>query len=79
MPIYTYECAACNAENDILVASVAARDQQQCPGCGSARLRRQLTTFAVGKASAAAPGCALQNSGRCPPGACASCPSQHMA
>jgi len=78
MPIYTYECAACNAENDILVASVAERDTQCCPNCGSKRLRRCLTTFAVGKAGAAQ-GCALQNTGRCPPGACASCPSQHLA
>jgi len=79
MPIYTYACAACNAENDILVAAVAARDHQHCPSCGSQRLRRQLTAFAVGKAGAAAHGCALQNTGRCPSGACASCPSQRMA
>jgi putative FmdB family regulatory protein len=79
MPIYTYECAACKAEPDILVASVAERDTQCCPSCGSKRLRWRLTTFAVGKAGAAAHGCALQNTGRCPSGACASCPSQRMA
>jgi putative FmdB family regulatory protein len=78
MPIYSYACAACGAENDLLVASVAERDTQCCPACGSKRLRRKLTTFAVGKASAAR-GCALQGSGQCPSGACASCPSQQFS
>ena len=53
MPIYEYRCTTCHERFDRLVTS-GERAQARCPRCGAKRVERLLSTFAVGKASAAA-------------------------
>ena len=76
MPIFSYRCNRCSAENDLLVARLDARDKQRCPACGSKDLTRLLAAFSVGK-TARAPQCAsscaaARRHGGCP--AAGTCP-----
>jgi putative FmdB family regulatory protein len=54
MPIYEYRCMTCHERFDALVRS-AERAKARCPQCGTTQVERLLSTFAVGKASTAAP------------------------
>jgi putative FmdB family regulatory protein len=54
MPIYEYRCTTCHERFESLVTS-AERVEARCPCCGTDRVERLLSTFAVGKASEAAP------------------------
>jgi putative FmdB family regulatory protein len=40
MPLYSYHCAKCDRESELLVAS---SDRPACPTCGSRRLRRLVS------------------------------------
>ena len=42
MPIYAFECAACGHAFDRL-QKLSDADPTQCPSCGQAQVRRQLT------------------------------------
>lgn len=42
MPIYAFECAACSHSFERL-QRLADADPTECPACGEARIRRQLT------------------------------------
>ncbi len=42
MPIYAFECAACGHHFDRL-QKLSDADPTQCPACGEAQVRRQLT------------------------------------
>ena len=42
MPIYAFECAACGHDFDRL-QKLSDPDPAQCPECGQAQVRRQLT------------------------------------
>ena len=42
MPIYAFECAACGHAFDRL-QKLSDADPAQCPACGQAQVRRQLT------------------------------------
>lgn len=42
MPIYAFECAACGHSFDRL-QKMSDADPAECPSCGEARVRRQLT------------------------------------
>lgn len=66
MPLYEYECTACEARFERLVA-MAEADRASCPRCGAAEARRLLSVIAGlgGRAEAPAPVCGQ--------GACASC------
>jgi putative FmdB family regulatory protein len=45
MPIYEFRCGACKREFEELVFR---RDEKvSCPGCGSSRVKRLLSGFAV--------------------------------
>jgi putative FmdB family regulatory protein len=71
MPIYEYVCADCRSKFEKLVRRWG--DAVDCPGCGSAAVEKQLSTFAVassGSASASsAEGCGMPEGG-CGAGAC---------
>jgi putative FmdB family regulatory protein len=60
MPIYEFRCTTCGTRYETLVAR-AERALRRCPRCGS-KAERLISTFAVGKAGAAAT----------PPGPCGS-------
>ncbi|NWG14953.1 MAG: zinc ribbon domain-containing protein [Acidobacteria bacterium] len=66
MPIYEYRCADCADRFDVLLRTMNA-DGVKCPSCGSTRVTRLVSTFAVShgltpcgsRASEAAPSCGL--------------------
>lgn len=72
MPIYEYHCAACGIEFEELT-SAANATKVTCQACGSRRVARLLSAFAVAsgskKAAAADPGpcgdCGSFERGRC--------------
>jgi putative FmdB family regulatory protein len=77
MPIYEYNCKACDAKYEKMRPMSAADDAAKCPSCGSPKTARALSVFAVaaeggaksspGGTSDAGPMC-----GRCGgPGPCA--------
>ena len=52
MPIYEYRCQACD---DLFEALVYASTKVVCPECGSARIEKPFSAFAVGGTAAAGP------------------------
>src|SRR4051794_31439113 len=52
MPIYEYRCAACNRRSSIFVRSMTTTIHPKCEHCGSTKLSRLMSKFAVRKASA---------------------------
>jgi putative FmdB family regulatory protein len=46
VPIYEFVCETCGALFEDLVRSYAAISEVRCPTCGSAALRRKVSTFA---------------------------------
>ena len=47
MPIYEYGCLACRKRSSIFVRSVNATVEAKCEHCGSTKVRRLLSRFAV--------------------------------
>jgi putative FmdB family regulatory protein len=47
MPIYEYECARCGRISSHVVLGARRRERIACPGCGSAKMRRVMSSFAV--------------------------------
>lgn len=61
MPIYEYRCETCSHPFEALVFG---SEQPSCPACGSQRLARRLSTFAVGHRAPGPAPCEAQ--GECP-------------
>lgn len=66
MPIFEYACVKCHHRFEKIVNGSAA---PECPACGSRRLERQLSVFAVG-AKGNGPAAKLADA---PVGACGAC------
>ena len=48
MPIFEYECGRCGrVSSHVVMGSSGRRERRGCPGCGSARMRRVMSSFAV--------------------------------
>ena len=47
MPIYEYRCLACKRRTSVFVRNVSSPVSAACEHCGSARLERVLSRFAV--------------------------------
>lgn len=47
MPIYEYRCAACKRRTSVFVRSVNSPVRATCEHCGSSKLTRMLSRFAV--------------------------------
>jgi len=48
MPIFEYECARCRLiSSHVVMGSARRRGRLECPDCGSNRLRRVMSSFAV--------------------------------
>jgi putative FmdB family regulatory protein len=47
MPIYEYRCLACKRRTSVFVRTVSAPARANCEHCGSARLSRMMSKFAV--------------------------------
>lgn len=69
MPLYEYECRACESRFERLV-SLAEADGAVCPSCGATEARRVPSVIGgmTGRMQAPAPPCAR---GACDQGACA--------
>jgi putative FmdB family regulatory protein len=68
MPTYEFVCEHCHRPFEDLVRSYAAIAEVRCPSCGSASLRRKVSTFAArvsgdGGSSAALSGAACSGGG----------------
>ncbi|HWN57629.1 MAG TPA: zinc ribbon domain-containing protein [Methylomirabilota bacterium] len=48
MPIFEYECARCTlVSSHVVIGSSRRRERPACPECGSSRLKRVMSSFAV--------------------------------
>ena len=47
MPIYEYRCLACKRRTSVFVRRISAPTRGKCEHCGSARLSRVMSKFAV--------------------------------
>lgn len=48
MPIFEYECARCGViSSHVVIGSSGRRARRDCPECGSGRMRRVMSSFAV--------------------------------
>lgn len=52
MPLYEYTCRDCGKTFEKLVASRERDAGLMCADCGSKRVRRLVSTFAIGRAGA---------------------------
>jgi putative FmdB family regulatory protein len=71
MPIYEYQCLACEADFEELVRSSEAAEIQ-CPRCKSQKVSRRLSVFAARDATTSSSLPASGSCGRCgdPRGSC---------
>lgn len=72
MPIYEYRCEKCGTQFEELTLSVPEDDRVNCRSCGSKKVSRLLSAFAVHTQSAPAPaeagpcgGCGAAQRGMC--------------
>src|SRR5712692_6208566 len=49
MPIFEYRCGECRRRFSLLVGVVAAGPEARCPRCGSERISRLISRFAVAR------------------------------
>jgi putative FmdB family regulatory protein len=49
MPLYEYRCEECRRRFSLLVGMTVEQPAQACPRCGSARLRKLISRFAVAR------------------------------
>ncbi len=47
MPIYEFECARCGRVSSHVMIGSERKERPACPQCGSARMRRVMSSFAV--------------------------------
>src|SRR5947209_6491120 len=47
MPIYEYRCASCRRRTSVFVRSATSAARPKCEHCGSAKLNRLVSKFAV--------------------------------
>ena len=53
MPIYEYECAKCHRRTSVLTMRISEKVDAVCQHCGSAKLARLMSRFAMPKSEAA--------------------------
>ncbi len=46
MPLFDYTCAVCGHRFTLLLGVVAETQQERCPACGGAEIRRLISRFA---------------------------------
>lgn len=69
MPIYSYRCRECQARFDLLVGVTSGSPELKCPGCGSRKIDKTLTSFSV-RAASSESSC---SNGTCTPVGCPTC------
>lgn len=76
MPLYDYKCAECETVFEELVRSSSEESELRCPKCGSAAVKRQISSFAMGTSSSAERGASSSSISGCSGGSCRSCSSR---
>lgn len=72
MPIYEFDCRACKKPFELMI-SFSRLGEARCPKCGSADVRRLMSTFAArtssgptnGNSGSSCTGCASRNCSAC--------------
>lgn len=74
MPMYEYECAACEHAFEEFARSMDEKSAPQCPHCKSRKVRRKMSVFAARQGGSPPPPAGGGGCGRCgdPQGPCAS-------
>ena len=49
MPVYEYYCAACHTIYNFRVLTFDSKKKPKCPDCGSKRLEKKISLFAISK------------------------------
>lgn len=76
MPIFEYKCNVCEKTTEVFFRNGAI---PECAHCGSKKLSKQISVFAVNKSSgesvppSCAAGCGGFNKGTCGSGMCGAC------
>jgi putative FmdB family regulatory protein len=52
MPIYEYRCEECDEGFELFVRSLSQQADPTCPTCGSRKVRKEISLFGLGRASA---------------------------
>jgi putative FmdB family regulatory protein len=75
MPLYEFQCDACNKPFEELFRSMTERRRPKCPACKSSRVHKKFSTFAMGSTSRAKSGGGGGGGGcgTCHGGSCATC------
>jgi putative FmdB family regulatory protein len=68
MPLYVFACADCGEPFDKLVRNPAAVAEVVCPSCGSAHVKKQVTSFAASFVGASSAASSYASSATCAPG-----------
>jgi putative FmdB family regulatory protein len=56
MPIYEFDCHACDEQFEELVFNLSKLDQVDCPHCGSAEIQKRISLTAAGLRSSGGSG-----------------------
>ncbi len=67
MPIFEYKCRDCDHVTEVL-ESAGSRKRHTCEACGSRRMEKLISAFAVNRSDASSGGSSA--SGSCPTGTC---------
>ena len=49
MPVYEYYCSDCHTVYSFRAASFDAAKEPKCPDCGTKKLKKQISLFAISK------------------------------
>jgi putative FmdB family regulatory protein len=52
MPVYEYRCGECGEQFELFLRSAVQKTAPTCPKCGSTDVKKALSLFGVGGASA---------------------------
>ena len=67
MPIFEYQCEKCGEVTEVL-EKANARTKPACPKCGERKMKKILSSFAVGNKGGSSGGSC--STGSCPTGTC---------
>jgi putative FmdB family regulatory protein len=74
MPIYEFQCDVCGKPFEELFRSSSERRQMTCPGCGSKKVHKKFSSFAMGGAKGGGGnGGASSGCGGCARSSCSGC------
>ena len=75
MPIYDYTCQDCDTKFEELIRNAQDEAGVRCSSCGSTRVERQMSSFAMGKGRSASSSASSSSRSGCSGGSCGSCRS----